>query len=620
MASLSGSEGVPPDRPFPFPGVQDYLLEGTAVYIGTLSARSAAGAPTTIQVVAIGVFEGQLLVCLPQTAWHRLSARRLLGPGSLKKGVHCEVVASSSEDPAQAHAAYRLKVWLGLLSDSLVGNISYEEGDEPACCFKGFGPLSAVNMVPFGPALSSIASEHFAFVTAVEGGSDAPEGLAAEAAGGENPEEEELSWEDRLTGLESGLTRMQRSIEQLLAAGAAKPTSPVQEAPLGGGTGLNKSKTVHPGLDPTVVAAARQAGIPEDQLRRMSDLAMAGAGPKTTRPPTAKAKAKVPDALDESDEEAEPALLQGEPAASDPVSQAVVTMSKILAGMQKDRERSNDLEHLLDRADGGGGEGAGGLGATRSKAAAYQKLRALLRNAPEQISASIESLMAEDFAQVQSGPRQEATLCSARGWIEHRSHLQQYPGPIRNAWLLGGIVDAINSGSPEQAKAMALLGIAALDQASIDGGNWLLASEYSLETAPPFSAFQRPRTLDPLEAKQTRLLDQRWVSLFMSRLKERDAIPRSATSPKKELEVAQPRLGAPRKRGSPILHDALRGSPRRRAMARARARKPDPSKFCKLRCRGSEGPARAEALFSYGCDRRMESFFGQRGPPALCPT
>ena len=43
MASFSGSEGVPPDRPFPFPGVQDYLLEGTAVYIGTLSARSAQG-------------------------------------------------------------------------------------------------------------------------------------------------------------------------------------------------------------------------------------------------------------------------------------------------------------------------------------------------------------------------------------------------------------------------------------------------------------------------------------------------------------------------------------------------------------------------------------------------
>ena len=287
-----------------------------------------------------------------------------------------------------------------------MGNISYEESDEPACCFKGFGPLAAVNMVPFGPASSSIASEHFAFVIAVEDGAEALEGLGTGPAGGENPEEEEPSWEDRLTGLESGLSRLQRSIERLLTAGAAKPTLPVQEAPRGGGVGLIKGKAAHPGLDPTVVAAARQAGIPEEQLQRMSDLAMAGAGPKTTRPPTAKARAKAPDALDESDEEAEFGLPQGEPAMSDPVSQAVVTMTKILAGMQKDRKKSNDLEHLLDRADGGGGEGAGGLGATWSKAAAYQKLRALLRNAPEQISASIERLMAEDFAQVQSGPRQ----------------------------------------------------------------------------------------------------------------------------------------------------------------------------------------------------------------------
>ena len=94
---------------------------------------------------------------------------------------------------------------------------------------------------------------------------------------------------------------------------------------------------------------------------------------------------------------------------------------------------------------------------------------------------------------------------------------------------MGGIVDAIDAGSPEQAKAMALLGIASLDQASIDGRNWLLAAEYSLESAPPYSSFQRPRALDPLEAKQTKLLDQRWVSVFMSRLKERDSFtPQSA--------------------------------------------------------------------------------------------
>ena len=88
-ASQSGSEKLAPDRPFPFPGVQDYLLEGTAVHIGTLQAPRAAEGSCTVQVIAIGLFEGKLLVCLPQTAWHRQSARRLLAPSSLKKGVHC---------------------------------------------------------------------------------------------------------------------------------------------------------------------------------------------------------------------------------------------------------------------------------------------------------------------------------------------------------------------------------------------------------------------------------------------------------------------------------------------------------------------------------------------------
>eukprot|EP00439_Symbiodinium_sp_Y106_P085181 s250_g27.t2 len=60
-------------------------------------------------------------------------------------------------------------------------------------------------------------------------------------------------------------------------------------------------------------------------------------------------------------------------------------------------------------------------------------------------------------------------------------------------------------------------------QAAIDQGNWLLASEFSMQPSPPFSAFQRPRGLDPLETRQTKILDPRWISVFMARLKERDA-------------------------------------------------------------------------------------------------
>eukprot|EP00439_Symbiodinium_sp_Y106_P035723 s3873_g4.t1 len=141
--------------------------------------------------------------------------------------------------------------------------------------------------------------------------------------------------------------------------------------------------------------------------------------------------------------------------------------------------------------------------------------------------------MMEDFVGAQTGPHQEERRLTVRGWLEHRSHLQSFAGPIRQGWTLATIVDLLNSGQAEQAKATALLAIAALDQSAIDNGNWLLAAEFSMDHQPPFASFQRPRTLDNLEAKQTRIVDPRWISLFMARIRERDAfhIRQSSTSP-----------------------------------------------------------------------------------------
>ena len=392
MATPSGSEGLPPDRPFPFPGVQDYLLEGTAVYIGTLTARTAAEALTTAQVVAIGVFEGQLLVCLPQTAWHRLSARRLLAPGSLKKGVHCEVVASSSEDPAQAHAAYRLKVWLGLLSDPLVGSISYEEGDEPACCFKSFGPLSAVAMVPFGPALASIARCRRASIYCCLG---------------------ELA--SRSFRFSTSRRRRWRSEREGRSSGSG---------PDGGWSGSTSWDSGGPASTPGRPGHDRGRGSRKEAL----SCAAEGEASRCSRRVRGRRRGCF-------------------------ARRGFDPERKILAGMQKDRERSNDLEQLLDRADGAGGaKEQVGLGPLAPK------------QRPTKSCGCCCAMPRSRFPP----PRQEGTACSARGWIEHRSHLQQYAGPIRSAWLLGGIVDAINAGSPEQAKSMALLDIASLDQASID--------------------------------------------------------------------------------------------------------------------------------------------------------
>ena len=48
--------------------------------------------------------------------------------------------------------------------------------------------------------------------------------------------------------------------------------------------------------------------------------------------------------------------------------------------------------------------------------------------------ASIEALMMEDFVGAQTGPHQDERRLTVRGWLEHRSHLQSYAGPIRQGW------------------------------------------------------------------------------------------------------------------------------------------------------------------------------------------
>ena len=139
--------------------------------------------------------------------------------------------------------------------------------------------------------------------------------------------------------------------------------------------------------------------------------------------------------------------------------------------MHRDR-RGGSLEEVLDRAEGSTDPAGTALGGGRSKAAAYQKLRNLLRSSPAEISKLIETQMNEDFAAARSGPGLEGLQCSARAWIEHRSLLQRFHGPIRQAWTLGGIIDALNGNDPERAKAVALLALASsLDQAAVGERN-----------------------------------------------------------------------------------------------------------------------------------------------------
>ncbi|CAE7939205.1 unnamed protein product, partial [Symbiodinium sp. KB8] len=233
-------------------------------------------------------------------AWHRVAGRRYLPRETLARAVQAEVLASSEENPSEPHNLWRMKVWLGMLQPNLEDSVDFAlEGElQPDVVFTGFGSRSQVRMLPYGPSLSAIAADHFAFLTAAED--------PIEEGGSENA-----------AGAPPGLTRPPR-----LA-----------------------------GLDPGVVDAARAAGVPEGQLVRMSQMAASARGRLGGRAKAAPRRAADP--LDESDDEVARVAGEGDGLVSgSQLSQAMIQISQVLKAMHSEREKRNDLEELLDRADG----------------------------------------------------------------------------------------------------------------------------------------------------------------------------------------------------------------------------------------------------------------------------
>ncbi|CAE7942312.1 unnamed protein product, partial [Symbiodinium necroappetens] len=252
---------------------------------------------------------------------------------------------------------------------------------------------------PYGPSLSAMASEHFALTPAEE-----------VVQGGFAGEEE-----NRLTRLESGMQRVQEGLRPLLdgAPLSVEATAPsvAGVGDLSGGRASPAQRPLLAGLDPAVLEAG------EDES--------SGAIAFGPRRPARRV----------------PGRRCGPGGSGDRVSLAVVQIGQVPKAMQREREKKNDLEDLLERAEGSSGD--------------------VQRRALE--DGGLPALMMEDFVGAQTGPHQDERRLTVRGWLEHRSHLQSYAGPIRQGWTLATIVDLINSGCTEQAKATALLAIAALD-------------------------------------------------------------------------------------------------------------------------------------------------------------
>ena len=479
--------------------------------------------------------EGRLLVGVPKEAWAKAVADRLLPRAALQKAIQIDVAAADSEEPGVALDGEALILWVGLLEKRLVSKLDFASTVAPTVDVVHVLD-GGTKLLPHGPSLAEVAEDHFAFLSAA------------------SATESQVALEQRMSKLEGSLSEMSAMLRRSLgepvapAVGASAKAAP-QPRP----SALKKKETEKPvhrarfeGLDQTVVASALKAGVPEDQLDVLAGLLhkknrMEDVG----RPAPLKKRSNV---LSESEDEEEEELVEEEAPDSQQgqVENALVKLTQIVSSLTKGKKQKGSLDEAMDVAEGG--ESSSSTTSSRSKAAAYKKLKASLQESPELLSASIEEAMEEDFLQVRLGPGSKGKEMSTRAWVEHRSRLQNYPSSIRFMWILSGIHDAMRQKQWEVAKARTLLAIAAMDQVALDSGNWQLGQEILLEAPAPFASFVNRRLPDPSEQTSSHLLDDRWASVLMWRIRDRDA-----------FQEARRRLSNPRQNPAPKADPAVKG-------------------------------------------------------------
>lgn len=458
-------------------------------------------------VIPVAVVQRKLLVAVPAEAWAKSAQDRYLPKTALTKPVLVEVEGLALEE-GQGGESRLTRVWVGFLRGDLCRTGQVGAAEEPGAM--DFQDEQGNRVAPLASPLVELANDHFAFFSATE----------EDAAGGGDIEQ-------RMMRMEEGLEAIRASLATMGGGGAGG--SKAGAAP--------KARPVFRGLDPGVVDSALQAGIDESQLGRLAGLL---AKPNRMEEEGRKKKEGPKSVLSETDAEDEELIAaegedEGEKGQG-PVEKAVVHLTKLVSEISKQKTKKTGLEGLLERVDAGGGESSSGLGgSSRSKAGAYKKLKAALKDHPEWLSKNIEALMEEDFNVMRSRPGSGHMATSSRAWLEHRSRLGHFPSTIRFGWAVAGIHDALKEGRTEEARARCCVTLAAIDQSSIDSGSWTLSQEILLEQAAPYGSFSGRRSPDLSEHPASRLLDERLLELVVWRIKDRDQYIES----RKRLGVAE---------------------------------------------------------------------------------
>lgn len=474
-------------------------------------------AEDSCEVIVITEADNKLVIAVPESVWHRSLAKRLIPPRSLIKPALVSVAAVPRGDRETGEdMGYSLKVWVGILDPRFEAEISFEEDEEPGKKFGG----EAEDVLPLGQALVDVSNEHYAFLTAESGVPDLEEEEAVPGA---------VATEERFQVLEAGLQSIQESLQQLLK----KPRVTFKEPTSKAKAKATTKKSVNPlqGLDGNVVQSALTAGVPMSHLQQMGSILRERPRRLDDMPRKVVQKDVTPldeeeefpeEEIEEEEQEEEPGGQGGDLDAAG-MGEAIKQLTKIAAHLTEQR-RKDPLELLLD---GGGGSASSsettGLPGSKKNSAALRALQKQLQENPRYIFQMLEANMQADFLSRPVAPGETTPSgCTVRGWLASKSRLQLYTNHVRWMWQVSGIWDALIGGRVEEARARCGLLVAAGEQSSIDGGNWLISSVSLLEQPPPYQMFAHHQAPSNLECQHSILYDPRWVEVFMGHVREVD--------------------------------------------------------------------------------------------------
>ena len=366
----------------------------------------------TLQAIQIGEFEGQLLVCVPHSVWHRTPSKRILPSNCLTKPTLVEVAGARPGHLSEEVDGAVVEVWIGYLRAQYFEHLEILEEYNAEFCFVD---QTDELMLPLAKALCEVAQEHFAFFSADGGDLTGP--FDEEDIDGEPLDSRDVGLmlegdvspvEARMSKMETALTDLAKEVKKMAATAkatpkkkaAAKASGKMKAAAKVAGapsTAAGDVAAAYPLLDRGVVASALQAGIPHSTLEMMQKLV--GQGTKASKVKDMNKKVN-PSPLSEDEQVVEdeyggtPEGYGLEPA--DPMTATLhklTSIVEILADDKKKKAASSKLETALDGVASSSADNP--LQGTGKKAAAARRaLRGAFQDHPEEIFGLIEKLMA----------------------------------------------------------------------------------------------------------------------------------------------------------------------------------------------------------------------------------